>query len=75
MTTTEGDQERGGPRRRVAVLTMEAPVVETAASGAAAAALHLIALARRWSVAEAGRPAAPHDVIRLAGALDGQGRA
>lgn len=42
--------------------------------GAAAAALHLVALARRW--AGAAQPAAPaHDVIRLAGELEGQGKA
>ncbi|MEE2861694.1 MAG: 6,7-dimethyl-8-ribityllumazine synthase [Pseudomonadota bacterium] len=42
--------------------------------GAAAAALHLIALARRWSrTADAALPET--DLIRLAGALEGQGRA
>lgn len=42
--------------------------------GAAAAALHLVALARRW--AGAAQQAAPaHDVIRLAGELEGQGKA
>lgn len=41
--------------------------------GAAAAALHLVALARRWQSTPGG--AVPHDVIRLAGELDGQGRA
>ncbi|CAM3307126.1 6,7-dimethyl-8-ribityllumazine synthase [Paracoccus nototheniae] len=50
------------------------PAGQNKGGGAAAAALHLIALARHLS---AGRKdAAPdHDVIRLAGALEGQGRA
>ena len=38
--------------------------------GAAAAALHLIALKRRWSALGAA-PATPRDVIRLAGEIDG----
>ncbi|WP_265502363.1 6,7-dimethyl-8-ribityllumazine synthase [Paracoccus beibuensis] len=42
--------------------------------GAAAAALHLVALARRWRKTPGG-VAPDHDVIRLAGALEGQGRA
>lgn len=43
--------------------------------GAAAAALHLIALSRRWQPVP-GRPPAPqYDVIRLAGELEGQGKA
>lgn len=41
--------------------------------GAAAAALHLVALSRRWSRSP-GIVGSP-DVIRLAGELDGQGRA
>ena len=43
--------------------------------GAAAAALHLVALQRRWAGAKRpvgfGRDEAPRDVIRLAGELDG----
>ncbi|MFN3276433.1 MAG: 6,7-dimethyl-8-ribityllumazine synthase [Paracoccus sp. (in: a-proteobacteria)] len=42
--------------------------------GAVAAALHLIALSRRWQPVP-GRPAPQHDVIRLAGELEGQGKA
>lgn len=50
------------------------PAGQNKGGGAAAAALHLIALARRFAVDQAGRPVAPLDVIRLAGALEGQGR-
>ena len=42
--------------------------------GAAAAALHLVALSRRWAGTRKDA-AAPHDVIRLAGELEGQGKA
>jgi len=42
--------------------------------GAAAAALHLIALSRKWAGARKDA-AVPHDVIRLAGELEGQGKA
>lgn len=42
--------------------------------GAAAAALHLVALARRF-VAQDQRAPVAHDVIRLAGEIEGQGRA
>lgn len=42
--------------------------------GAAAAALHLVALSRRWAGTRKDA-AAPYDVIRLAGELEGQGKA
>ncbi|MDP5308075.1 6,7-dimethyl-8-ribityllumazine synthase [Paracoccus spongiarum] len=45
--------------------------------GAAAAALHLVALTRRWPAASrpATAPEADRDLIRLAGRLEGQGQA
>ncbi|MFC0201812.1 6,7-dimethyl-8-ribityllumazine synthase [Paracoccus rhizosphaerae] len=50
------------------------PEGQNKGGGAAAAALHLIALARRWRRTPEG--ALPEtDLIRLAGALEGQGRA
>ncbi|MFN3526929.1 MAG: 6,7-dimethyl-8-ribityllumazine synthase [Paracoccus sp. (in: a-proteobacteria)] len=65
------------------ILTVETPAQaevradpdgQNKGGGAAAAALHLIALARRWQAVPRS-PAAPHDVIRLAGELEGQGKA
>lgn len=50
------------------------PAGQNKGGGAAAAALHLIALARRWSGASQDAASA-HDVIRLAGELEGQGKA
>ncbi|MFT4013076.1 MAG: 6,7-dimethyl-8-ribityllumazine synthase [Paracoccus sp. (in: a-proteobacteria)] len=40
--------------------------------GAAAAALHLVALKRRWETRPVGRASGNPDVIRLAGELEGQ---
>ncbi len=42
---------------------------------AAAAALHLIALSRKWGGAEPNETLPERDLIRLAGELDGEGRA
>jgi len=50
------------------------PAGQNKGGGAAAAALHLIALARRWGGDAAQTSAADHDVIRLAGQMEGQGR-
>ena len=51
------------------------PQGQNKGGGAAAAALHLIALQRRWAGAKRpvgfGRDEGPRDVIRLAGELDG----
>lgn len=51
------------------------PAQQDKGGGAAAAALHLIALQRRWAGAKRpvgfGRDEGPRDVIRLAGELDG----
>ena len=49
------------------------PAGQNKGGGAAAAALHLVALARRWAATP--QKAAAHDVIRLAGELEGQGKA
>lgn len=49
------------------------PAGQNKGGGAAAAALHLIALARRWHPTPGG-VATDLDVTRLAGALEGQGR-
>lgn len=51
------------------------PAGQNKGGGAAAAALHLIALKRRWSTGNASPRPAETDVIRLAAELDGQGRA
>jgi len=54
------------------------PAQQDKGGGAAAAALHLIALQRRWAGAKRpvgfGRDEGPRDVIRLAGELDGSGQ-
>ncbi|MGR3543144.1 MAG: 6,7-dimethyl-8-ribityllumazine synthase [Paracoccus sp. (in: a-proteobacteria)] len=50
------------------------PAGQNKGGGAAAAALHLVALSRRWA-ARRDPDRAPRDVIRLAGELDGQGKA
>ncbi|MFN4130853.1 MAG: 6,7-dimethyl-8-ribityllumazine synthase, partial [Paracoccaceae bacterium] len=50
------------------------PAGQNKGGAAAAAALHLIALARRWQPTSRG-PAPQFDVIRLAGELEGQGKA
>ncbi|MGR3416611.1 6,7-dimethyl-8-ribityllumazine synthase, partial [Paracoccus sp. (in: a-proteobacteria)] len=50
------------------------PAGQNKGGGAAAAALHLVALTRRWA-ARRDPDRAPRDVIRLAGELDGQGKA
>lgn len=50
------------------------PAGQNKGGGAAAAALHLIALARRWSDTSKG-VAPAFDVIRMAGELEGQGKA
>lgn len=53
------------------------PAGQNKGGGAAAAALHLIALARRWA-GPGGRGTkrqSDHDVIRLAGEMEGSGRA
>ncbi|WP_410217967.1 6,7-dimethyl-8-ribityllumazine synthase [Paracoccus sp. (in: a-proteobacteria)] len=50
------------------------PAGQNKGGGAAAAALHLIALARHWA-GPRDEAAVAHDVIRLAGELEGQGRA
>lgn len=49
------------------------PAGQNKGGGAAAAALHLVAFARRWAATP--QKAAAHDVIRLAGELEGQGKA
>lgn len=49
------------------------PAGQNKGGGAAAAALHLVALARRWAATP--QKAGAHDVIRLAGELEGQGKA
>jgi 6,7-dimethyl-8-ribityllumazine synthase len=51
-----------------------APEGQDKGGGAAAAALHLVALARGIG-ARGQAPLVPHDVIRLAGEIEGQGRA
>lgn len=65
------------------ILTVESPAQaevradpegQNKGGGAAEAALHLIALARRWQ-AVAPSHVSPHDVIRLAAELEGQGKA
>lgn len=47
------------------------PQGQNKGGGAAAAALHLIALKRGWESRPAGEARAPRDVIRLAGEIDG----
>ncbi|ARC38343.1 6,7-dimethyl-8-ribityllumazine synthase [Paracoccus yeei] len=47
------------------------PEGQNKGGGAAAAALHLIALKRRWESRTAGEGAVSSDIIRLAGELDG----
>ena len=47
------------------------PQGQNKGGGAAAAALHLIALKRGWETRPAGEARAPRDVIRLAGEIDG----
>lgn len=47
------------------------PEGQNKGGGAAAAALHLIALKRRWESRAAGEGAVSSDIIRLAGELDG----
>ncbi|TJZ89757.1 6,7-dimethyl-8-ribityllumazine synthase [Paracoccus gahaiensis] len=51
------------------------PAGQNKGGGAAAAALHLIALSRSWTEARRGGPPPVHDVIRLAGELEGRGTA
>lgn len=51
------------------------PQGQNKGGGAAAAALHLVALSRRWSARPGPVMAPGHDVIRLAGELEGQGKA
>ncbi|MBM3604622.1 MAG: 6,7-dimethyl-8-ribityllumazine synthase [Alphaproteobacteria bacterium] len=50
------------------------PAGQNKGGGAAAAALHLIALARKWAGGNDSKLSI-HDVIRLAGELEGQGKA
>ena len=50
------------------------PEGQNKGGGAAAAALHLVALKRKWSVRRS-EEAVPRDVIRLAGQLDGRSEA
>lgn len=51
------------------------PAGQNKGGGAAAAALHLVALARKWAGRrDPGRPSGNPDVIRLAGELEGQSR-
>ncbi|RNF32990.1 6,7-dimethyl-8-ribityllumazine synthase [Paracoccus methylarcula] len=51
------------------------PAGQNKGGGAAAAALHLVALARKWGKPDdPGRPDADLDVIRLAGQLEGSTR-
>ena len=52
------------------------PAGRNAGGAATAAALHLIALSRRWTAAATTTETLPQrDLIRLAGELDGEGRA
>lgn len=52
------------------------PQGQNKGGGAAAAALHLVALSRKWAGGrKAAMPDADRDLIRLAGQLDGQGKA
>lgn len=51
------------------------PQDQNKGGGAAAAALHLIALKRGWETRPASQAEPPRDVIRLAGKIDGPGNA
>lgn len=51
------------------------PSGQNKGGAAAAAALHLIALARRWTGAQQTETLPQRDLTRLAGELDGEGRA
>ncbi|MDB6178539.1 6,7-dimethyl-8-ribityllumazine synthase [Paracoccus sp. Z330] len=50
------------------------PEGQNKGAGAAAAALHLVALARKWATAPDDKPPQERDLIRLAGQLEGQNR-
>jgi len=51
------------------------PQGQNKGGGAAAAALHLVALKRGWEARSPGDRAVPRDVIRLAGEIEGSGSA